>query len=361
MNEEVNKELRKIEGIEVISDDLLYQEAVLEKVKENENIDFILLNENLPGEKIEDFIPKINKAKIILFIDKSTRLVKNMIEKEVYNIFTNGEKTVEEIAEIIKEENYVQKLENEIENLRKLINEKENKQNNFSKIVKKIKEKENKINKGKIIAVAGIAKREKAIFSSTLLKEFEKRKMKSTIVDFELLDNSIIDVIENRKIRVINAADIMFGQKDNINIEELRIKIDKIKNENEVTIINASAECFFDYTKAIFEQSEKIFLIIDDNINNIKKSEKLLEIYTKNWKIKEEKIEIIICQTQKEKYLLQNRNYYKSKILRIIPVLNKEREEKIKKIKYRRKDYINIIKKISNEKEDNGTYTTIKQ
>ena len=63
MNENVNNELRKDKQIEVISDDLLYQEAVIECIKENEDIDFLLLNENLPGEEIKDFIKKIETNK----------------------------------------------------------------------------------------------------------------------------------------------------------------------------------------------------------------------------------------------------------------------------------------------------------
>ena len=47
LNSKVNEELQKDREIEVIGNDLLYQEAVLECIEENEDIDFILLNENL--------------------------------------------------------------------------------------------------------------------------------------------------------------------------------------------------------------------------------------------------------------------------------------------------------------------------
>lgn len=73
LNNQVNSELTKEENIQVIEKDLLYQDAVIETIESNENIDYLLLNENLPGENLNEFINKIEKLqpiKIILFVDK---------------------------------------------------------------------------------------------------------------------------------------------------------------------------------------------------------------------------------------------------------------------------------------------------
>ena len=242
------------------------------------------------GEKLEDFIKKINNIKIILFVDKSTKIEKNLIDKKVYSLFTNGEKTVEELVKVIKEENYIQKLEKEIENLRKVIEEKENKKINLPKIIEKIKEKEPKIKNHKIITIAGTSSKEKEIFSTNLMKELNKKQIKAQMIDFDVFNyqssSSFFEIKNNR----IKGTDIIFKNKEQIKVEELQRKLEKIKKENEILIINTPAECFFDYTKLIMNESEKIFLITENNVSEIKKSEKFLEIYTKNWKINEEKI-----------------------------------------------------------------------
>lgn len=81
LNNRVNIELTKEENIQVIEKDLLYQDAVIETIESNENIDYLLLNENLPGENLNEFINKIEKLqpiKIILFVDKKrTKSISN--------------------------------------------------------------------------------------------------------------------------------------------------------------------------------------------------------------------------------------------------------------------------------------------
>ena len=59
LSEQINNELQKDDNIEVLAEDFLYQDAVLEYIEENEEIDFLLINEELPGEEIESFINKI--------------------------------------------------------------------------------------------------------------------------------------------------------------------------------------------------------------------------------------------------------------------------------------------------------------
>ena len=51
----------------MVGKDLLYQEAVLDFLEENNDIDFILLNDELPGEEIIEFMKKIKNTKIIIY------------------------------------------------------------------------------------------------------------------------------------------------------------------------------------------------------------------------------------------------------------------------------------------------------
>ena len=108
LNNFVNEELAKDPEIQVVERDLLYQEAVLECIEEHEKIDFLLLNEELPGEKIIDFIKRISNVKIILFTEKSPEEDKKYLQNLVYKVYQNGEITVEKIKKIIKKENYTE-------------------------------------------------------------------------------------------------------------------------------------------------------------------------------------------------------------------------------------------------------------
>lgn len=57
----INEKLKK-EKIEVIGKDIQYKEGILEILENNKEINFILINENLPGEiKNDELINKIKK------------------------------------------------------------------------------------------------------------------------------------------------------------------------------------------------------------------------------------------------------------------------------------------------------------
>ena len=350
LNEEVNKELRKDKEIEVISDDLLYQEAVLEKIKENKNVDFLLLNENLPGEKIEDFIQKLSEIKIIVFTEKSG---KNQIfyeSKNIYNVFTNGEKSVDEIIKIIKEENYIEKLENEIEILKKAISEKkEAKKINIKKYIKIKNINKNKEKENKIISVIGNSKIEKAIFSINISKELEQKNLKYCLINLDFF-NQDIELFKEKNLKIINIENIILKNGEKIERYELEKKLENLKKQYQYIIVNTSSECFFDFTKIILEKSAKIFFTVENTIDDIKKSRKLLDIYIKIWKIKKEKIKIIISETITKKNIQKNIKeiIYKTKILKKLDVKKEKMEssQQKPKLKYIRKQYQKLIREI---------------
>ena len=197
LNENINNELKNNKNIKIVSNDLLYQEAVLEYLEENKEIDFLLLNENLPGEKIEDFIEKINKTKIILFTENSRKNEKYINIKKVYKIFTNSELSVERISEILEkdEDNYTEKLEKEIEELKRKINENKKQENKFiSKILNlKTNTKKETTNKtSKIISITGNNGQAKALLTIKISKKLKRKKSKTLIIDLDLLNMKII-------------------------------------------------------------------------------------------------------------------------------------------------------------------------
>ena len=109
LNPEINRKLNKNKKIKIICRDILYQEAIFEILNKNKNIDFIIINSEIPGEeKIENIILKINKIneriKIICFLRKGENISKGKIYKK-YLIEQISLKTIENI--LLEEKNNI--------------------------------------------------------------------------------------------------------------------------------------------------------------------------------------------------------------------------------------------------------------
>ena len=159
MNENINKQLQNDDDIEVLTEDLLYQEAVLEYIEDNNDIDFLILDDTLPGEDIEKFINKIDNIKIVLITQNSKKEIKN---EKIYKQFTKSEISVEKIIEIIKKEsNYIEELETEIKKLKILLeNKKENtKIKNIKEITKNFIKKTQPIEEKSLNKIISIARK----------------------------------------------------------------------------------------------------------------------------------------------------------------------------------------------------------
>lgn len=102
----------------------------------------MLLNDNLPGEKIEIFLGKVSQIKTIIFTEKSTKNREIYESKGVYKIYQNGEIELDELKHIIKETTYTQELEQEIQKLKKQMEERsKSKKINIPNLIEYIKPK----------------------------------------------------------------------------------------------------------------------------------------------------------------------------------------------------------------------------
>ena len=325
----MNNELTKEENIQVIEKDLLYQDAVIETIESNENIDYLLLNENLPGENLNEFINKIEKLrpiKIILFVDKIKK-EQNQFQNQIYKIYENGEVTLEEIKKIIKEENYTYELEQEIRNLKRIIEEKnkEKEKSILNKLIRIEKEKEYQ-KQGKVISIAGFGSFFKTRFIIDLINGIKNKQViliNMDILDYEKEDNLKTSLKDNIKIE--RASKILFHNNKTITEEELAKKINQYKKQYDYIIVNNSAECFFELNKRILNEADKILFVIEKNIKDIKISNNLLKIYENNWKVDTKKIDIVL------------NNIKNPKDIEIIPYERKEAKIQERKIKIYKK------------------------
>lgn len=118
-NEQLNEKLQCKNKYDIVCKDIQYQEALIECLEKNEDIDIIILSNILPGEmNIYEFINTIRyrceNAKIYIFLDnKNDKLQEFLIKKGIYNIYINNEITENEFMNKI-EENHAENITNEI-------------------------------------------------------------------------------------------------------------------------------------------------------------------------------------------------------------------------------------------------------
>lgn len=287
-----------------------------------------MLNDELPGEEIIEFMKKIKNTRIIIFTEKSRNIDKINLEKYAYKVFSNGEISIEEIKKIIKEQNYTEELEKEIEKLKNIIYEKENNKYAITKFIKS--KTENK--KSKIISIAGFESTAKTIFIIDLINTIKTKEKNVLLINMNILNQDIEQTFKNNissRVKIKKAKNFLFENGEIIGKNNIIKKIDKLKKDYDYIIINNNAECYFELNHALMEKAENIYFVIEKNIKDIKISNNLLNIYEKNWNLKLEKIKVILININIRKNKIKNTG------IEIIPYKNKEVSYKKSLIKKR--------------------------
>ena len=270
-NPEINNKLKKINNYEIINTDIQYQEGIFEILEINKKIDYLILNQFLPGElNIEELINNIlennSEIKIIILIEKLDEKIKKLIsQKRIYRIINNKninidfiiniinadekiKKYNEEIQKEIDEIKFINSNKNNLEKKNEIINEKNNlkiiKKNKIKKMLNKIKNNiiyifendKNKLisnnlkNQKKIITILGNDGSGKSVFSVLFSLALKKYHNKILILDFDFTNKSIHSIFGVKKILKKNK--IYNYSENNINnlIVKINSKIDLISN-----------------------------------------------------------------------------------------------------------------------------------
>lgn len=328
----LNNELKKTENINIINNDIQYQDGIFEILEINKKIDFLILSQLIPGKlKIEELLEKIQenipKIKIIIILEKyDEKLEKILIEKNIYRILYNNKIEIKDIIKIINEdekmEKYNEEIRKEIEELKKYIVE-NNKKNNIknNKILEKISNKinkkfkkdlienkiriKNKINKNNIKFIENQEnifkinnKKEEKNKSKILLKKY---KFMDKVANSKILNNKLLNILFIEKINKYNIIkNIIFNSNCNK------------KNNKIISIVgnNGSGKSIFSVllAKELKKYSEKILIIDFDILNNslhtilgVKKyPEKIKENINNKEYIKEINIENLIIKINKK-------------------------------------------------------------
>lgn len=313
-------------------------EKLVEKIKlKNNKINIIVILED-KKEELENILYLKGVIKIYynnkVEIEEIISFIKNENKEENEKIKIE----LENLKEILIKNNILlenEKTNNNLINTKELNNKKIKLKDKYNKIeliennnkIKLIK-KDNKINKNenkKIISIVGTGGVGKSIVTLNLSNIFKEKSQKILILDFDILNNSLHtilgvnqypqkiknkliknDLIQsklnvkdliikiNKKVDLISGINLLFDSKYKISSEKIKFILEELKQYYDLIIIDTSSECFFDYTKNILNESDTILFLLEANLLEIKKANNLLKIYRKEWKIKKEKINIII-------------------------------------------------------------------
>ena len=376
----------------MLCSDIQYKEGILEYLEEKQNVDYIILNESLEGEiEVQELInlirKKVKNVKIIIVSNE------NIDEEKIIKKLKNEEKKIKpEIKQkIIKKYNETEnKFNKEIEKLKKEESNYRNKKSIFSQKTlpinnifysQKNNQSENNENVVCILGPNGIGK---SVFSILLAQSMENKKC--VIIDFDILNQSLHTMLGVKKykekikkgiskndlinhnqdfekyiiktkmnIDLLSGMNLILDAKYKLSSKKIVNIIKKLKEKYDVIIFDTSPENFMDYTKELIFLSNKIIFISGANLLEVKKSEKLLEIYTKEWGVSKNKINIVFnrCTNKSIDTDILREIFNRYTILGKIQlndyydlVINKNMSQKSKI----RKEIENIKKKIIKEK-----------
>lgn len=320
-NPNLNYYLRKQANFQIMSEDIQYQEGVLEFLEKEKEIDFLILSELLPGNiELKNLIQQIknqnSNIQIIVFLEKPKEELENYLyAKGIFAILYHNQVEVKDIVNMINNHKETDdEIRKELDELKKLLLEKEKQETIKPLFPKKDKKKKVPIKK-EIICVSGTSGVGKSIFTINLAKTLAEQKNKVLVIDFDVLNNSLhtilgvkkysekikarmqknnllkgIQVEEliikvNSKMDLIAGVNLLFDSKYQISSTKVKSILEKLKQEYDTIIIDTSSECFFDYTKEIMINSNFNIFILEANLSEIKKARKLLDIYIQKWKI----------------------------------------------------------------------------
>ena len=213
---------------------------------------------------------------------------------------------------------------------------------NKIKLIFKIKNKnkENKIINKKIISILGTGGVGKSIITVNIANLLKENNYKVLILDFDILNNSLhtilgvnrypekiknkiknndlinnkINIEEliikiNKNLHLISGVNLLFDSKYKISSLKIKNILGELKENYDYIIIDNSAECFFEYTKNIINNSDLNIYLLEANLIEIKKAKRLLEIYAKEWNIEKNKINLLI--NKYNKYSIKNKTLEK--------------------------------------------------
>lgn len=280
-NPELNNEIRNIDDICVMDKDILYKEGIIEFLEENNEIDIVILNEELCENDLIEFLHKIIKFNVQIFL-----LLSN---------YSNYYKEEFEELKSVKVFGSQDEIILEFDN---------NKNVNLLKA--KYEFKKNK----RVISILGSNGVGKTVLTS-IIGQAISMKSRVLIIDFDVLNNNLsflfnlknqiksynIDSLiqkVNKNLYILNEIKYIFNETNTINTYKVKELLEKVKNDFDYIFIDTSSELSLKYIKTIIPNCDYNIFIIEGNILEIKKAKALIDVYTYDFELDLNKTGLIV-------------------------------------------------------------------
>ena len=331
-NPTLNNELRRYEKYDVISEDLLYQDALLDIIDE-ENVDSIIISSLLQGQNdFCEFVQKIRSknsvARIIVIADELTDNTKFLLANMgVFDVLIDNDVSIDDVIDAIDREEPIRRI---------LVAEE--KSESYDVDSKQQVSYITKVQKQEIIAITGTNGSGKSTFAANFANKLSQKSCASILlIDLDTLNGNIDEILEinkvpqnvdlmmdeDKKCGLNYAVDLISKNRFDANVLDELVSHEKLfdvltgnvslhycqnvlnrdyyekiliaaKEKYDFIIIDISSNIFLDSTKWALQEATKVLFITQNSFIDLKKSTQLLNVFLNVWKILKEKVEIVV-------------------------------------------------------------------
>ena len=339
-NSILNDELKKYAKYDVLTEDIMYQEGVLDFISQNET-DVLIISGLLQGaSNLVDFANEIRKvsvaSRVIFIVDDILEEDKNLLySKGIFDILYDEKAEIEDVIEAIDREepiNYKAQIKNEVGKLKEELEEKY--KNNVTDITSLI----NTTQKQEVISVFGTPGSGKSTISANLVKWFSKKtNSKILLIDFDTMNGNLDEILqvskippnvelmmdEDKKCGLNYAADLSIKNRLDTNVlDEIVIGVNSFdflsgntsihycqnvlneefydyllkcaKEEYDFIFFDLSSNLFLDSTKWALKESSSVIFVTENSNVCLKKSIQILDVVFNVWNIYKGKFKLIL-------------------------------------------------------------------
>ena len=335
-NAVLNNELKKYSKYDVLTEDIFYQEGLIDYIREHE-ADTIVISALLQGQfSVVEFVSFIRDitltARIILIVDSILEEDKNLIiAKGVFDILIDNEIEIKDVIDAIDREdpiNYKAEIENKMNSLKEEITEN---RTNITNIVTTVQKQE-------VVSVFGTNGAGKSSIIVELVKSLSNRtKAKILLIDLDTLNGNLDELLkvsriptnielimdEDKKCGLNYAADLCLKNRFDTNVlDELIIKCNGFdflsgnnslhycqnvlnegfydylircaKEKYDFIFIDISSNLFLDSTKWALKQSSNVLFVTENTNICLKKTMQILNVVFNVWNIYKSKFGLVL-------------------------------------------------------------------
>lgn len=339
-NNTLNDELKKYAKYDVLTEDIVYQEGVIDFVSKID-VDVIIISSLLQGSfSISEFASEIKQvsmlSRIIVIVDEISEEERNiLISKGVFDILYDETSEIRDVIDAIDREepiNYQAQLRSEVSKL------KEEMELTYKSNVTDITSIINTVQKQEVISVFGTAGSGKSTIVANLVKSFcKKTSAKILLIDLDTINGNLDEVLQvskvptnvelimddDKKCGLNYAADLSIKNRFDTNVlDEIVIDcggfdllsgntsihycqntlnedfynylLKCAKEKYDFIFLDLSSNLFLDSTKWALKESTNVLFVTENSNVCLKKSIQVLDIVFNVWNIYKGKFNLIL-------------------------------------------------------------------